>query len=313
MAGIRQARGDRAFSIINGLLLAIIFILLLYPIWFVVIASISNPRLVGTGQVLIWPKDITLAGYEKILSYNDLWIGYANTLFYTIAGTAVNLAATLPCAYALSRRDLVGRNFFMTLFVITMYFGGGMIPTYLNVRDLGLIDTRRVLLISGMVSSYNIIVSRTFFGSTIPWELHEAARIDGSSDIVTFLRIVMPLSTPIVVVMALYYGVGHWNNYFSAMIYLKSEKLYPLQLFLRKILIQSNISKEALISSVDAETMRQLYAQQDTANLAKYCVIIVSTLPMLMIYPWLQRFFCQGCDDRVYQRIIICGIRPLSG
>lgn len=291
---IKSAGSDRVFVLVNSVLLVAMFVILLYPMWFVLIASVSNPTLVSTGKVLFWPKGFSLGGYEKVLSFGDLWIGYGNTLFYTVAGTMLNLAATLPCAYALSRKDMPGRGFIMTLFVITMYFGGGLIPSYLNIRELGLNNTRSIMLINGLVSAFNVIVCRTFFATAIPWELHEAAYVDGCSDFRTFLKIILPLSMPIVVVMSLYYGVGRWNSYFEAMIYLKDRSMYPLQLFLREILIQSDVSKKMLMEVTDAQTMKALFAQADVANLAKYCVIVVSTLPMMLIYPWLQRFFAKG-------------------
>ena len=291
---IKSTGSDRVFLFINSVLLIALFVILLYPMWFVLIASVSNPTLVSTGKVLFWPKGFTLGGYERVLSFGDLWIGYGNTLFYTVAGTTLNLAATLPCAYALSRKDMPGRGFIMTLFLITMYFGGGLIPSYLNVKELGLNNTRAIMLINGLVSTFNIIVCRTFFATAIPWELHEAAHVDGCSDFRIFLKIILPLSMPIVVVMSLYYGVGRWNSYFEAMIYLKDRSMYPLQLFLREILIQSDVSKKMLMEVTDARTMQALFAQADVANLAKYCVIVVSTLPMMLIYPWLQRFFAKG-------------------
>jgi len=291
---IKPTKSDRVFIAINSTLLIILFILLLYPIWFVLIASFSNPTLASTGKVLLFPKEFTLAGYEHVLSYHNLWVGYGNTIFYTVVGTTLNLVATLPCAYALSRKDMVGRGFILTLFVITMYFGGGLIPTYLNIRSLGLDNTRTIMLVNGLVSAFNIIVCRTFFTTTIPNELHEAAYIDGCNDFKMFLKIILPLSMPIIVVMSLFYGVGRWNSYFDAMIYLKDRNLFPLQLFLREILIQSQVAESMLVQAIDPKTMEALYAQADAANLAKYCVIVVSTLPMMLIYPWLQKFFEKG-------------------
>lgn len=291
---VKMSAGDRAFVIINSTLLIFLFVIMLYPMIFVLSASISDPTMVSGGKMVLWPVGINFDGFKKLQDYGEIWLGYANTIFYTVVGTILNLAVTIPCAYALSRKDLAGRNIIMTYFIITMYFSGGMIPAYLNMRDLGLVNTRWVLLITGLVSVYNLIVSRTFFSSTIPWELHEAATLDGCSDFRMFTQIVLPLSKPIMVVLMLYYGVGHWNTYFDAMIYLRDRELFPLQLVLREILIQSQMVDSALSSAVDASETAALLRQQDAANQLKYVLIVVSTLPMLIIYPWLQKYFAKG-------------------
>lgn len=291
---IRISRGDRLFVLLNATLLILLFVLLIYPVLFVIAASFSAPEMANAGKVILLPKGFTLDGYRMILRYDEIWLGYANTFFYTFVGTLLNLLFTIPCAYALSRRDLPGRGIIMVLFMFTMYFSGGLIPRYLNIKQLGLLNTRSVLLISGLVSTYNVIVSRTFFASAISWELHEAARVDGASDMCTFVSIILPLSKPILVVMALYYGVGRWNSYFDAMVYLRDRALYPLQLFLREILIKSQLSKAMLANAADVDTALALANQASDANLVKYCVIIVSTVPMLAIYPWLQKFFAKG-------------------
>lgn len=285
---------DRVFVVVNSLILAILFMLLIYPILFVLSASVSDPKLVNAGRIILLPKGITFSGYRQLFADSEIWLGYLNTIFYTVVGTVFNLLVTIPCAYAISRRDMPGRNIIMTLFMITMYFSGGLIPAYLNMKEFNLLNTRAILLVDGLVSAYNVIVSRTFFSSTIPWELHEAARVDGASDARTFLQIILPLSKPILVVMALYYGVGHWNSYFNAMIYLKDREIYPLQLFLREILIKSQLSAAMLGNAMDAETALELSKQADNANLIKYGVIVVSTLPMLVVYPFLQKFFAKG-------------------
>ncbi len=292
---IRMCREDRIFGIVNSTLLILFLIITLYPLIFVLSASVSDPTAVSTGKMVLWPVDFTLRGYQYILQYSEIWIGYANTIFYTFVGTVINLVVTLSCAYGLSRKDVPGNNIVMTLFLVTMYIGGGLIPTYMNLRMLGLINTRWVLLLPGAVSTYNLIVSRTFFASTIPWELHEAAFLDGCSDFKLFTKVVLPLSAPIVVVMALYYGVGHWNSYFSAMIYIKDRTLYPLQVFLREILSLSTFASSAIESgSLSAEEMAAMMQEAETANLVKYGVIVVSTLPMLILYPFLQKFFAKG-------------------
>ena len=292
---IRMCREDRVFGVINSILLILFSIITLYPLLFVVSASVSDPVAVSAGKMILWPVGLTLRGYQYILQYAEIWTGYANTLFYTFVGTIINLAVTLTCAYGLSRRDVPGNGIVMTLFLITMYIGGGLIPNYMNLRMLGLINTRWVLLLPGAVSTYNLIVSRTFFSSTIPWELHEAAFLDGCSDFKLFTKVVLPLSAPIVVVMALYYGVGHWNSYFGAMIYIKARALYRLQVFLREILSLSTFASAAMESgTLSAEEMAAMLQEAETANLVKYGVIVVSTLPMLILYPFLQKFFAKG-------------------
>ena len=215
----RLSRGDRVFVWVNYALLILITIVTLYPLLFVISASISDPKAVASGKMILLPIDPTLEAYRFIFNYQEIWTGYANTIFYTFFGTLINLALTVPAAYALSRRDCPCKGFIMTLFMITMYFGGGLIPGYLNIRQLGLLNSRAVLLICGAVSTYNLIVARTFFANTIPWELHEAAFLDGCSDFGILRRIVLPLSSPIIVVLILYYGVTHWNSYFNALIY----------------------------------------------------------------------------------------------
>ena len=288
-------KGDWLFVIAVYSMLIAFFCIVLYPLIFVVSASLSAPMAVVCGEMLIWPVGFTLDGYRYVMSYSDIWTGYMNTVFYTVAGTVLNLAVTLTCAYSLSRKDMVGRNFFMTLFVITMYFSGGLIPTYLNYLSFDLINKRAIMLIDGMVWAYCIIISRTFFVTTIPWELQESAKIDGCGDFMMFLRIVLPLSMPIVVVMTLYYGVGHWNSYFSAMIYLQDRNLYPLQMFLREILVQSKLTTSSFTSGMtNPEEVEALIEQANTANILKYAVIVISTVPMMLIYPWMQKFFAKG-------------------
>ena len=292
----KPINGDRIFTLVIGILLALFFIVELYPMIYVLSASFSDPTMVAGGQMLLLPVKPTVDGYRYIFQYREIWTSYANTLFYTFFGTLVNLAVTLPAAYALSRRDFRDKGFFMVLFMFTMYFSGGLIPTYLNFKDLGLLNTRAIMLISGGLSVYNMIIARTFFANTIPWEMHEAARIDGANDFQTFFKIVLPLSKPIVVVLILYYGVGHWNSYFAEMIYLsKARDLWPLQLILREILIKSTFAQNAIAEgSVSAEEMKYLLHQADIANMLKYCVIIVLTIPMLVIYPFIQKFFAKG-------------------
>ena len=292
----RLSRGDRVFVWVNYALLILITIVTLYPLLFVISASISDPKAVASGKMILLPIGPTLEAYRFIFNYQEIWTGYANTIFYTFFGTLIDLALTVPAAYALSRRDCPCKGFIMTLFMITMYFGGGLIPGYLNIRQLGLLDSRAVLLICGAVSTYNLIVARTFFANTIPWELHEAAFLDGCSDFGILRQIVLPLSSPIIVVLILYYGVAHWNSYFNALIYLTSREKYPLQVFLREILTLGQFVSDQLMNAdnLSPDAMQELIKQADTANMIKYAVIIVSTVPMMVIYPWVQKYFAKG-------------------
>ena len=284
------------FNTVIYILLLLLAVIMLYPLIFVLSASFSDPKAVAGGEMLLLPIKPSLEGYRYLMQYKEIWVGYGNTIFYMIAGTRLNLAATLPCAYAMSRKDLKGRKYLMIYFMITMYFSGGMIPGYLNIKSLGLLDTRGVILINGLVSTFNLIVARTYFMTSIPWEIQEAAVIDGCNDFQIFGKIIFPLSKAITVVMTLYYGVGRWNSYFVEMIYLKDRNKFPLQLFLREILTKSTFAKTAMADgmSFSAEQMMALIKQADTANMIKYGVIVLSALPMLIIYPFLQKYFEQG-------------------
>ena len=284
------------FNAVIYILLLLLAVIMLYPLIFVLSASFSDPKAVAGGEMLLLPVKPSLEGYRYLMQYKEIWVGYGNTIFYMIAGTLLNLAATLPCAYAMSRKDLKGRKYLMIYFMITMYFSGGMITGYLNIKSLGLLDTRGVILINGLVSTFNLIVARTYFMTSIPWEIQEAAVIDGCNDFQIFGKIIFPLSKAITVVMTLYYGVGRWNSYFVEMIYLKDRNKFPLQLFLREILTKSTFAKTAMADgmSFSAEQMMALIKQADTANMIKYGVIVLSALPMLIIYPFLQKYFEQG-------------------
>ena len=284
------------FNAVIYILLLLLAVIMLYPLIFVLSASFSDPKAVAGGEMLLLPIKPSLEGYRYLMQYKEIWVGYGNTIFYMIAGTLLNLAATLPCAYAMSRKDLKGRKYLMIYFMITMYFSGGMIPGYLNIKSLGLLDTRGVILINGLVSTFNLIVARTYFMTSIPWEIQEAAVIDGCNDFQIFGKIIFPLSKAITVVMTLYYGVGRWNSYFVEMIYLKDRNKFPLQLFLREILTKSTFAKTAMADgmSFSAEQMMALIKQADTANMIKYGVIVLSALPMLIIYPFLQKYFIKG-------------------
>lgn len=290
---IKQSPSDKVFDFINGALLFALFLAFVYPIWFVLIASVSDPAAVTAGDVTLWPVGFDLAGYRRILNNSDVWLGYGNTIFYTIFGTIIYIIVNTMAGYALSRRDLPGRTLIMTLFIITMYFSGGTIPSYLNIKGLHLLDTRAIMLIMGLVGVTNVIICRTFFNNSIPWELQEAAMIDGAADFQVFRRIVLPLAKPIIAVLAITRAVGHWNNYFTAMIYLKDEAKYPLQMFLREILLKSQMS--AMVGgAADADTVVAMMVEQSIANQMKYALIVVATVPILAVYPWVEKYFEKG-------------------
>ncbi|MCZ1263368.1 MULTISPECIES: carbohydrate ABC transporter permease [Paenibacillus] len=290
---VKESRSDKVFLWCNYIYLTIALVIVLYPLLYIISASISDPKFVSSGEMWLLPKGITFEGYARVFENTNIWIGYKNTIIYTVVGTLVNLMVTLPAAYALSRSDFVGRGFFMAMFMVTMFFSGGLVPSYLLIKDLGMVNSMWALILPGAASIWNIIVCRTFFQSTIPKELQEAAHIDGCTNTRLFIRIVLPLSMPIIAVMALFYGVGHWNSYFSAMIYLNDSSKYPLQLFLRQILVLQEMAAQGG-GAIDTSSATAMNSKAEIAALVKYAVIIVSTLPVIAIYPFLQRYFVQG-------------------
>lgn len=285
---VKNSKEDRIFDIVNHVLLGIVLLIVLYPLIFVTVASISDPAAVAKGEVWLLPKDINFVGYQKVFSNHEILNGYLNTILYTVAGTAVNIIMTILAAYPLSRKDLVGRNWITALFVFTMFFSGGLIPTYLIVKQLGMVNTMWALIIPNAVAIWNIIIMRTFFQQSIPHEVQESAQIDGCSNIKILLKIILPLSLPILAVMTLFYSVAHWNSFFSALIYLTERDKYPLQLLLREILIQSNM--QDMIQSSEESLARTIME----AESIKYAVVIIANLPILMLYPFLQRYFVKG-------------------
>ena len=286
---IKEPRGDRIFGAVVFVIVTLLMLIVLYPLIYVLSCSVSSPTAVGAGEVVLLPKGFTLMGYKRVFQEPDILLGYKNTLFYTIIGTAINLFVTVPAGYMLSKKDVPGRNLFMFLFMFTMYFSGGMIPSFLLVKSLHLYDTRAVLVILGAFSTYNCIICRTFFAA-LPQELEEAAAIDGCSTVRTFIQIVLPLSQALLGVMVLYFAVGHWNSYFNAMIYVNNEKYKPLQLILRRILILEQASSNMMEGGGDEYAAEQFKLKE----LIKYSVIVVSSLPVLVLYPFLQKYFAQG-------------------
>ena len=287
---VSQTRGDKVFGVINAIFIVFITIITLYPLIYVCSASISSPASVTSGRMWLWPTDITLEGYKRILKNSEIWMGYVNTILYTVVNVAISLAVTLPAAYALTVKSLPGRKFIVFVFSVTMFFSGGMIPLYVVCRNLGLVNTLWAVILPSATSMWYIILTRTFFQSTIPHELEEASEIDGCSVFATFLRIVIPLSAPIIAVMALYFGVGRWNSYFGEMIFLRDRGKFPLQLFLREILIVATFNQENA-SNADAITMAE---QLRIASIIKYATMIVATLPVIAAYPFIQRYFVKG-------------------
>lgn len=288
MNKIKNAIDDKIFYTIVFAIVTLFLITVIYPLVFILSSSFSAGEAVQSGKVFLWPVGFTLKGYSEVLNYSDVFIGFRNTLFYTICGTLFNLFVTLACAYPLSRRDFVGRGFFSFLFAFTMLFGGGLIPSYLLMKDLHLINSVWVLIIPGAMSVYNMIVTRTFLQTNIPTELLEASQIDGCSDVRYFFAIVLPLSKAIIAVMGLFYAVGHWNAFFGALIYINDRNLYPLQLFLREILLNSQMNSS---TSLDPELLQ---AKQGLAELLKYSLIVVTTVPILFVYPFVQKYFVKG-------------------
>lgn len=281
-----QGFADKAFDIINYGVLGLVALCVLYPLYFIVIASFSDPVAINNGQVSLWPVGFNTTGYQKIFENVKIWRSYSNTIFYTVVGTGINIFLTMMLAYPLSRKKFFARKPITLLVMFTMYFQGGLIPTYLWMNDLNLYNTPWVMVLLPAINVFNLIIAINFIKNNIPEELYEAASIDGCSHIKFFTRIVLPLSKTIIVVLVLYYGVAHWNEFMNGMIYLRDEGLYPLQLTLRNILLQNQASG---LGDVDS-----IIEQQKAAELIKYGAIIISTLPVLVIYPFLQKHFEKG-------------------
>lgn len=285
-ATIKDSVGDKLFMIGIYAVLGILLIVVLYPLIYILSSSFSSPSAVTSGRVWLWPVEFSIKGYQSLMENPKIVTGYANSLFYTSAGTIISVTLTIMIAYPLSRKTFFGRNVLMMLITFTMLFSGGLIPTYLVVKQMGLIDTRWALLIPNAIWVWQVIITRTFFQASIPGELIDASEIDGCSDMRFMWSVVIPLSKPILAVLVLMYAVGQWNAYFDALIYLKTANLFPLQLVLRSIIILNNSS--------NATDALKLVERQQLAELLKYALIVVATLPVLIIYPFVQRYFVQG-------------------
>lgn len=285
---VKRSKEDLIFDCLNYLILGAFLLIVLYPLYFIVIASISDPNAVLSGEVIWFPKDLDFSGYNKIFADKNIWTGYYNTFVYTILGTILNVILTMGIGYPLSRKYFSGRKPIMIFLMITMYFGGGMVPTYLLVKDLGLRNTATIMIVMGAVNVFNVIITRSFLQANIPSELEEAASIDGCSQLKFFFKMVLPLSGSIIAVLILYYGIWHWNDYMTGLIYLDDGDKYPLQLIIRSLLIQTQMEAN------DVASIESLSERLKVAESIKYGVIIISSLPVLVLYPFLQKHFTRG-------------------
>ena len=289
---IKRSKSDVIFDGVIFVILTFVLLIVAYPLYFIIISSFSSPDKVSSGQVVFYPLGFTLEGYKKVFENSQVITGFIYSLIYTTVGTFVNLLLTIPTAYALSRRKFQGRKAVTIFYMITMFISGGMIPTYLVVQKLGLLDSMWSLILPGSLSVYNMIVARTFFQQNISEELYEAAELDGCGHGRFFFSIALPLSKAIIAIMVLYYGVGHWNSYFNALLYMQTEDKYPLQLVLRSILVQNSAQlSQTVTSAAQQEAMRK---QQEAVELMKYSLIIISSIPVLILYPFIQRHFTKG-------------------
>ena len=290
---MRQCRADNIFDVVNVIICIGLLLIFLDPLYFVVIASISDPYAVWNGEVLFWPIGITMDGYREIMTFDTILTGYRNSILYTAGSIALGLVLTISAAYPLSQPDFYMGGLFSKLLLFTMFFSGGLIPSYFIVKGLKLLNTPLACIIPGAVSVTNIIITRTFIKSSIPREQREAAFLDGCSHFMYLIRIVLPLSKALIGVMALYYGVGHWNNYFNALIYLTDRSMVPLQLVLREILVEQQVKADMMAGGAYVDELL-LDAQVRLASLVRFSVIIVSSLPVLIAYPFLQKYFDKG-------------------
>ena len=284
----RESSQDRLFNTVNKVFLSVCFLVVLYPLLYVVSNSFSSPEAVISGRVWLWPVQPSLEGYKLVFESGEIWLGYANTIFYTFFGTLINVVLTVMLAYPLSRKDFAGRNAIMFMVTFTMMFSGGIIPTFLLVRSLGILNTRWAMLLPSAITVWNVIITRTYFQTSIPAELLESAQLDGCSNTRFILTVVVPLSGAIVAVITLFYAVMHWNTFFSALIYLRDSKLYPLQIILRAILLENQIDY-TIVTNLEQEEARQMIA-----SLLKFSLIVVASVPVLLVYPFVQKYFVRG-------------------
>ncbi len=283
----RPAKRDKVFYAINGAILILLTLIVLIPLIYILACSFSSPRAVAGGKVYLWPVEFSVEGYRRVFVYPNIWVSYGNTIFYTIVGTAINVVVTILCAYPLARRDLPYKGIIMFIFTFTMMFSGGMIPSYILLKNLGMTNTRWAMLVPGALSVYNMIVARTFL-MNIPSDLLDAASIDGCNDTQYFFRIALPLSGTLISMLVLFYAVGHWNSYFNAFLYLYDKKLMPLQIVLREVLVANSINTESI---ADESSFTAIVGMSE---LIKHALIVVSSVPILVLYPFLRRYFVKG-------------------
>ena len=291
---VRETKADQVFNVLNLVFWILILLITLYPLYLIIIASVSDPDAVLAGKVLFWPVDFSLMGYEAVFQYGELWRSYANSIFYTLVGSALSVLVTLAAAYGLSRR-FAGKRLVNLMIVFTMFFSGGLIPIFLNVRDLGLYNTRAVMILINMVSVWNLMVARTYVQTSIPNELYEAAVVDGANHFTYFFRCVLPLSGTIIAVLSVYYGVARWNDYFTGLVFLRNRALLPLQTVLREILASlSTTGSSDTFFAAYADNLGGLQEALRKAEVATYCCIIISTVPAVILYIFMQKYFVKG-------------------
>ena len=294
MSKKRISRTDRVFHVVNTIFWILIMFATLYPLYLVVIASFSDPDAIVRGEVIWRPVDFSLVGYEALFEYKEMFHAYGNSLVYTLCSVCISIVVTLLAAYTLSRPTFHGKAFFNFYFIFTMFFGGGLIPTFLTVKEVGLYNTPLIIILMGCVSVWNLMVARTFIQTNIPEELFEAAKLDGANHFQCFIKVVMPLSRTIIAVLAVYYGVSKWNDYFTGLVYLRNRDLYPLQTVLREILATLQVDMTGEYMQSIAEQGASMAEQLRIANVAKYCIIVVSTAPVVILYAFMQKYFEKG-------------------
>ncbi len=282
-----KSGNDKVFDVINALIMIVICLVIAYPLYYVFMASFTDPGIVNSGKLLLWPEKLFLGGYQKIFAFKPIWTGYWNTIRYTVLGTLTAIAVTIPCGYALSRKDLAGRRLWNFLFTFTMFFNGGIIPLYLVINKIGIYDTIFAMILPGAVSVYNLIVCRSFFDTSVPDELIEASKLDGCTDFGIFFRIVVPVSSTIIAVMLLFYATSIWNSFINALMFMGDQSKMPLQVILRSLILSNQAS--SVLSSGTEMIERQKLAEQ-----LKYGVIVVSAMPLLVVYPFVQKYFAKG-------------------
>lgn len=283
-----MSMGDKIFTVTNYVILSIILVVILYPLIYVVSASFSDPQAVVSGEVVLFPVRPTLRGYEAVFKNGKILTGFANSFFYLIVGTIINLVMTMLCAYPLSRKEFTARNKLSLYFVFTMYFSGGMVPSYILINKLGMLNTRWAMLIPMAMSTYNMIICRTYIVNSIPDELYEASQMDGCTPFKYMMQVVLPLCKPILAVLTLYYGVSRWNDYFSPMLYLYKDELQPLTIVMKEILIMGQVD---MTQVTDASAVSKL---QGMSELLKYSTIVVACIPVMLLYPLIQKHLVKG-------------------